>query len=439
MAVCSTTTTAIIAAYTTSPGTAALLTLLESSMTDDQRHIVEPVLHQNGPLGEKAPTKPSRQYDPNSGPFLCKICSKAFTKRPSRNRHVLYCRKKLGDNVPVLRKSCAPCRKVKVKCDSESPPCGRCRDKDLACVYELTRRSENVAQQPTLPTLDEPAAGGISLVEIPALGVQNDISWDTSLSCNNPALLNNNVDHSRSLAVVPDLLSQNTAFDWERSAWYMEDLENSDVAINLRSDSLDNDLSFDWVSPGPLPSLILESTFSTPADCMFHTPYLVLRPVDYDYLSQSGVSPRSPFTHTQLSNGSQIGRTFLLQSIKSYTTLFATSTLPLFIHSISLPTQGPSLPSSAPLEICKSIISLYTAKTVATSPFIWRAITMEKDRFMKEMEDADEWTTLSMFQAIALYIILRIFDQDSFSIDFDRELVHAITVRHITLKSGYRI
>ncbi|RDW57378.1 hypothetical protein BP5796_12828 [Coleophoma crateriformis] len=390
------------------------------------------------PLGEKAPRNPTRQHDPNSGPFLCKICSKAFTKRPSRNRHVLYCRKKLGDNLPVLRKSCAPCRKVKVKCNSEFPPCGRCRDKDLACVYELTRRSESVAQQPTFPTLDEPATGGTSLVEIPALGGQNDISWDTSLSCNNPALLDNNVDHSGSLAVVPDLLSQNTAFDWEPGAWYMEELESSDAAVNSRSDSLGNDLSFDWMSPGPFPSLIIESTFSTPADCMFHTPYLVLRPMDYDYLSHSVVSPRSPFTHTQLSNGSQIGRTFLMQSIKSYTTLLATSTLPPFIHSISLPTQGPSLPFSAPLEICKSIMSLYTTKTVATSPFIWRAIMMEKDRFIKEIEDADEWTMLSMLQAITLYILLRIFDQDSFSIDFDRELAHAMTVRHFTLESEYR-
>ena len=79
-------------------------------------------------------------------------------------------------------------------------------------------------------------------------------------------------------------------------------------------------------------------------------------------------------------------------------------------------------------------MSLYASKTEATSPFIWRAITMEKDRFMKEFEDADEWTTLSMLQAITLYILLRIFDQDSFSVDFDRELVHTMTVRYSNLE-----
>jgi hypothetical protein len=49
---------------------------------------------------------------------------------------------------------------------------------------------------------------------------------------------------------------------------------------------------------------------------------------------------------------------------------------------------------------------------------------------MEELEDADEWTTLSMLQAITLYVLLRIFDQDSFSVDFDVELVRTMTVRY---------
>jgi hypothetical protein len=60
---------------------------------------------------------------------------------------------------------------------------------------------------------------------------------------------------------------------------------------------------------------------------------------------------------------------------------------------------------------------------------------MEKDRFMEELEDADEWTTLSMLQAITLYSLLRIFDKDSFSVDFDLELVRVITVRYPNLKN----
>jgi hypothetical protein len=54
---------------------------------------------------------------------------------------------------------------------------------------------------------------------------------------------------------------------------------------------------------------------------------------------------------------------------------------------------------------------------------------MEKDRFMNEYLSGDEWTVLSMLQAVTLYILLRIFDEDSFSARFDRELTRAMTVR----------
>jgi hypothetical protein len=91
-------------------------------------------------------------------------------------------------------------------------------------------------------------------------------------------------------------------------------------------------------------------------------------------------------------------------------------------------------PSQPILEICKSIISLYTTKTPATSSFIWRTISMEKDRFMKELLEASEWELLGMLQAITLYILLRIFDEDSFSVDFDRELVRTMTVSCLNSK-----
>lgn len=369
--------------------------------------------------------------------FPCSSCSKADNLLgPSRNRHVLYCRRKLGDNLPVVRKSCAGCRKAKVKCNSESPRCCRCVDKGLVCVYELTLRSEHLALQAAPPPLKKPDSADAMLVE--ELGGQNDISWDASPGCNNQTVLTTNIDHSRALTVVPELLYQNTVFEWEPDVGGVEELEGSDIGVDLYSNSASNGFSLDWFSSGPLPSLTLESTVLIPADCMFHTPYLVLRPVDFEYPSQSTslLAPRSPFIHSHLSSGSQIGRTFLLQSIQSYATLLATSSLPPIIHPVSLPPQGPSLPSSAPLEICNSIICLYASKTAATSPFIWRAITMEKDRFMKEFEDADEWITLSMLQAITLYTLLRIFDQDSFSVDFDNELVRTMTVRYPKLENA---
>jgi hypothetical protein len=303
----------------------------------------------------------------------------------------------------------------------------------MVCTYELTRRSENVAQQLASASLKKSGSDDIVLVETLTREGQNSVLWDSSISFNDMTLHNQNVDSAGAKVVVPGLWHQNTSFEWEPDAMCLDKLEVSNCNASLDANSWGSDILFDWFPSVPLPSLISESIISTPADCMFHTPYLVLRPMDLDYsfYSTSMISPRSPFLRTPLSTGSQIGQTFLLQSIQSYATLLETSsTLPLFIHSVSLPTEKPSLPFSAPLEICKSIISLYASKTPATSPFIWRAITMEKDRFMKDFEDVDDWTMLSMLQAVTIYVLLRIFDQDTFSVDFDHELVQAMMVRY---------
>ncbi|KAK4896840.1 hypothetical protein LTR27_005437 [Elasticomyces elasticus] len=233
---------------------------------------------------------------------------------------------------------------------------------------------------------------------------------------------------------MPDLTPQYDLPLWEPGAGFVEDLEASDVGANMSPNGYSiNGTTINWFMSGPTPSFTIDATLSIPADCMFHTPYLVLRPMDRD---PSSTSSASPFIYAHPSTGSQIGRTFLLQNLKSYATALATKTLPPYIHGTSLPSLNASSshdptcaipPPSPTLEICRSIVSLYTTKTPATSSFVWRTITMEKDRFMNEHVDGDEWTVLSMLQAITLYILLRIFDEDSFSAEFDRELTRAMT------------
>lgn len=332
------------------------------------------------------------------------------------------------DSLPVLRKSCAACRKAKAKCDSELPKCSRCDDRGLTCVYELTRKSATSAQQFAFAPPDEPSSDGTLLVDVP---------WNAHADNGNDAQISLDMDvPSLWLAPVPDLSPQNDLALWEPDAGFVEDLEVSDMGADISSNDYSINVSpINWFISGPKPSLTLDATFSTPADCMFHTPYLVLRPMDRDL---SPTSLRSPFIHAYLPTGSQIGRTFLLQNFKSYATALATKNLPPFIHSTSLPSPDPSScqtptcatpPPLPTLEICKSIVSLYTTKTPATSSFVWRTITMEKDRFMNEYVNGDEWTVLSMLQAITLYILLRVFDEDSFSAEFDRELTRAMTVR----------
>jgi hypothetical protein len=404
-------------------------------------------------------TSSSRHTGNDIGPFLCQDCSKAFTKRrvrvlllsntvslavcstvllgTSRNRHVLYCRKKVMEGLPVLRKSCAACRKAKAKCDSGLPNCSRCGDRGLTCVYELTRKSLTSAQRPAFAPPDEPSLHSTLLANILEPDNQNEIPWNANAENGNDAQINLDINTpSLWLVPVPDLTPRNDLALLESDSGLVQDLEITDTGANIWSNGYSiNGSPISWFISDATPSLPFDATFSTPADCMFYTPYLILRPMDRDL---SPVSLNSPFIHAHLPISSQIGRTYLLQNLRSYATALATKNLPPFIHGTSLPPPDPSscqTPTCAPppplptLEICKSIVSLYATKTPATSSFVWRTITMEKDRFMNEYVNGDEWTVLSMLQAITLYILLRIFDEDSFSVEFDRELTRAMTVR----------
>jgi len=48
---------------------------------------------------------------------------------------------------------------------------------------------------------------------------------------------------------------------------------------------------------------------------------------------------------------------------------------------------------------------------------------------------ASDETLIAMLQAITIYILLRIFDEDAFGVDYDQQLVGAMTVRQILLSN----
>jgi hypothetical protein len=107
---------------------------------------------------------------------------------------VLYCRKKLGTNHPVLRKSCAACRKAKAKCDSEFPICRRCDEKDVVCVYELSRPSANSAKQASAP--GNQTSHATSIVDFPTLGNQDEAFWDLTPENTTGVLISSNAQSS---------------------------------------------------------------------------------------------------------------------------------------------------------------------------------------------------------------------------------------------------
>jgi hypothetical protein len=87
-------------------------------------------------------------------------------------------------------------------------------------------------------------------------------------------------------------------------------------------------------------------------------------------------------------------------------------------------------------------------KTKQTSPFLWRTVASERKRLEEDVSTfipipflisasnytktpklliTNEWNHLAMLQAITIYILLRIFDEDSFSVDFDNDLIQTMT------------
>jgi hypothetical protein len=312
-------------------------------------------------------------------------------------------------------------------------------------VYEIVMRSEKSSQQ--LAPVD-PSSDDTSLVASRQEN-RNEVSWNIIPEYEQNALITSEIDCYDALPTteLDFALQHDTSLDWEPDSEFIEEMELSSLIRDSGfGRSLNGQSSFDWLLSGPPPSLTFDSGFSVPADCMFHTPFLVLRPVEkYSGPSSSSsssslVAPQSPFTHTYLSPTSQIGRTFLLQNIQACATMLSTSALPPFIHNTSFPLSNPNLPpihgpsQFESLAICQSIVKLYVAKTNVTSAFIWRTIKTERDRMVTEFSDSDEKTVVAMLQAITIYILLRIFDLDAFGVDFDRELVGAMTVISLSLR-----
>ena len=307
-------------------------------------------------------------------------------------------------------------------------------------MYGVTLRSRTSALQPA--SADQSCDGDFAVANSQVEN-QSEICYSITPELEGSVLIPSVSDHSHVWpATELDFnFQRNPYLNQESDPDFMEELELPTNVKNLDSDHFASDLScFNSFSTHLPLSLTLDSVFSVPTDCLFHTPYLILQPLGnypragLSSSSYSLTSPRSPFIQSYVSAGS-IGRTFLLQNIQTYATQLSSTTLPPFIHSTAAAFSDLSrirpygLSLYDPLAICKSIVQLYIAKTDETSAFIWHTIKIERDRMISRLADSDEDAVLAMLQAITIYILLRVFDSDAFSVDFDRELVGAMTVR----------
>jgi hypothetical protein len=45
-----------------------------------------------------------------------------------------------------------------------------------------------------------------------------------------------------------------------------------------------------------------------------------------------------------------------------------------------------------------------------------------------QYQQSDEWNVLAMLQSMTIYILIRIYDEDSFPVDFDNQMIETMTV-----------
>ncbi|KAH8799790.1 hypothetical protein F5884DRAFT_117223 [Xylogone sp. PMI_703] len=330
----------------------------------------------------------------------CPLCHKTFEKNLSRNRHVLYCRKKHSVEQPSRRRACRLCIHAKTRCDTRSPQCSRCERKQAECVYDgvvpqrhprsraIRKDSETAGpgdyDEHSTPT--EIASIGPPSGSLPQDAEQSElIDWG-------PDLLSF-TSSEMSLRASPPILCSDDPLTTQTAD--IIDTDNSIWAAGLLDDRHDeNSSSFRLIST----SLSAQSSA---------TPFL---PPHFTYHDTARVfRPR-----TFISTSSHRSSTFMIRVLRSYPRMMLRpGTFPPFIHphycggsydEIHEPTL------TEPLAISKSIAQMFTSRTKQNTAFMWRTIRMEQERLLANYLTFEKWEILGGMQALLLYILLRIIE-----------------------------
>jgi len=332
----------------------------------------------------------------------------------TRNRHQLYCRKKSGQ--PAFRKSCAACRKAKVKCNSVLPYCGRCTEKKLICWYEPTEKNKKAlvnrngklqnggeTAASTLPERLQVDAPETDLLEFFHPGQK----YSESLSVDDISL---EWDIDSGLDVDYSTISSTTSVG-EHSTF--TDILPFDPNFSLENCNFDfpYDLDFGHVSSldfgNPSPELCTLE-FDTPQECMFSSPYLTFRYTNtVSRLSSNSsalLTRQSPFVPTQEARlgGNPLGRNLLLETIRSYLTMLSQPGLfpPFIHHSASMATNdgNEGTPRFATMNMCRSIAMMHDKKPERhTSASIWDIVGTEQQRMNQSVSNEKRHAEKSFF------------------------------------------
>ncbi|OKL60207.1 hypothetical protein UA08_04905 [Talaromyces atroroseus] len=314
--------------------------------------------------------------------FSCSICTKNFTNtqradaarivtEKSQSRHISYCRKSIG-RVRSRKRACQACTKAKARCDEAQPCCSRCSARGVACDYYVH------------DSRPRPSTISRARHEVGANSVAGYGYGGADLVCSNSGGV-----HVLDYPEAIDTGSRDRLLQSIRSSI----VETSGSAVDISQYQLETDV--------------------------------------YSYQILSSVprvfAPRSIGGHK-----SSLHRSYLLCALRSYPQMMLRGQSPPFIHAQSISDDSDDLQlrnnstTPGPLAVCGELLRMHTMKNEDNVVQIWGAIRREQERLLMEGSGYDYRDTLAALQAVSIYFVLRIFEQNEEATNFDIPLVQTM-------------
>ncbi|TVY90567.1 hypothetical protein LAWI1_G006508 [Lachnellula willkommii] len=132
-----------------------------------------------------------------------------------------------------------------------------------------------------------------------------------------------------------------------------------------------------------------------------------------------------------------LSRSYLLCTLRSYPHMMVSrQSLPPFIHpyyGYGVSTSGNEIDTHkygpASLNNCAAIVKWYSAKNKDNIEFIWRTIRAEQERLLAEYSHYSDQDAVAALQAITVYFLLRVSEDNEEVTNFDIPLIYTMVVR----------
>ncbi|KAK3309004.1 uncharacterized protein B0T15DRAFT_126406 [Chaetomium strumarium] len=330
----------------------------------------------------------------------CGRCNKPFDKQSTLKRHGYYCRSR-QDEPATRTRSCNSCARRKARCDNKRPACSACLTKGIECHYPAkTPRGTGRGPQSVRQRTER---------DVPTAHPPETVSAPISDAISHHSLFND-------APVISDLSVSAADSGDVYLPWDGQDIAFADFILPQMNDAA---LQF-------FPALESTTPLSTPLQETIQ-PHRVSIPAPP--LNFSGSLVQRPRTGLAMQRMAKL----VLQQLKSYPLMMLRhNTLPPFIHPRLLSDVEKS--DMEPLHNCMSLLHMLGSQVPGSRKLVWRNVRMECERFRKEYLGWNKRELLAAMQALAIYLIIRLDEDQTEHNDLDLDLLFVATVAEIAVQ-----